>query len=135
MPDLILLEGVRGALVPALAGLVEPSHIRAGGVRPDAFPAVILGLPTAEIEGRASGGQLVASLDQLLHIWVRDDDAETGHQIASAIMAALLDAPRALGGTFDSWDRPRMTWVADPANEALHGAVALGCTIRWRANQ
>lgn len=134
MPDLILLEGVRGALVPALAGLVEPAHIRAGGVRPDAFPAVILGLPGVQVEGRASGGQLVASLDMMLHIWVRDDDAETGHRIGAAMMAALLDAPRALGGTFDAWDRPRMTWVADPMNEALHGVVALGCTMRWRAD-
>lgn len=135
MPDLILLEAVRGALVPALAGLVEPAHIRAGGVRPDAFPAVILGLPSVEVEGRASGGQLVATCDMMLHAWIRDDDAEMGHQIASAIMHALMDAPRALGGTFDAWDRPRMTWVADPMNEALHGAVALGCTIRWRADQ
>lgn len=135
MPDLILMEAVRGALVPALAGLVEPDHIRAGGVRPDSFPAVILGLPNVEIEGRASGGQLVASLDQLLHIWARDDDAETGHQIASAIMAALLDAPRALGGSFDAWDRPRMTWVADPLNEALHATCLIGAVIRWRADQ
>lgn len=135
MPDLILLEAVRGALVPALAGLVEPSHIRAGGVRPDSFPAIVMGLPGVEIEGRASGGQLVASLDQLLHVWVRDDDAETGHQIAGAIMRALLDAPRALGGSFDEWDRPRMTWVSDPANEALHGAVALSGVLRWRAGQ
>lgn len=135
MPDLILMEAVRGALVPALAGLVEPDHIRAGGVRPDSFPAVILGLPNVEIEGRASGGQLVASLDMMLHIWVRDTETETGHQIASAIMAALLDAPQALGGSFDAWDRPRMTWVADPMNEALHGAVALSGVLRWRADQ
>lgn len=134
MPDTILLTAVRQALISALAGLVAPDAIRAGGVRPDAFPAVIMSMPEVAIQGHAAGGQIVASLDMMLNVWTRDDDAETGHQIGAAIMRGLMDAPQATGGTFDGWDRPRMTWVSDPLNEALHGAVALSCTLRWRAD-
>lgn len=131
-PDLAFQTAVRGALVPALAGLVEPSSIRAGTTRPDTFPAVLLGLPRIEITGRAAGGQLVAQLDQLLHIWITDTDAETAQAIGGAVLRALLDAPKAPEIAFDAWDRPALTWVADPAREALHGAVSLSAVVRWR---
>lgn len=131
-PDLALQAAVRSKLVTALAGLVDPLAIRAGGVRPEAFPAVVLGLPSTEIMGRASGGQIVADLDMLLHIWVRHDDAEAAQQIGAAILRALLDAPESDVLRFDGWNRPRLAWVADPHNEALHGAVSLSCIARWR---
>lgn len=131
-PDLEFMSAVRGALVPALDGLVAPEAIRAGGVRPETFPAVVMSLPSVEIEGRASGNQTVAELDMLLHIWAADDDAELAQSIGAAVRRALMDAPLCEAIRFDGWDRPRMTWVADPANEALHGAVSLSCVARWR---
>lgn len=130
--DLRFMEAVRGALVPALAGLVEPASIRVGGVRPEAFPAVVLSIPRTSISGYASGRQIVAELDTMLHIWTRDDDAETAQRIGAAVMRAMMDAPAAVGLAFDGWERPVMSWVADPVREALHGAVALSAVVRWR---
>lgn len=131
-PDLAFQSAVRGALVPALAGLVAPSSIRAGTTRPESFPAVLMSMPGIEITGRACGGQIVAQLDQLLHIWIADADAETAQAIGGAVLRALLDAPRAQEIAFDAWDRPSLAWVADPAREALHGAVNLSAVVRWR---
>lgn len=135
MPDTIMMQAIRGKLVSALAGLVEADNIRAGNARPETFPAVIMSLPEVAIQGHAAGGQIVASLDMMLHVWARDDDAEAAQKIGAKVMQALMDAPPAQGGVIDRWDRPQIAWVADPLNEALHGAVALGCIIRWRADQ
>ncbi|KGJ13597.1 tail completion protein gp17 [Paracoccus sanguinis] len=132
-PDAALQTAIRSKLVTALAGLVEPAAIRVGTIRPEVFPAVILSMPSTEINGRASGGQTVADLDMMLHVWTRDDDAETAQTIGAAILRALMDAPSSAELRFDGWDRPRLVWVADPKNEALHGAVSLSAVARWRA--
>ena len=131
-PDLAFQSAIRAALVPALEGLVEPSSIRTGTTRPESFPAVLMSMPGIEITGRAAGGQLVAQLDAMLHVWTRDDDAETAQAIGATILRALMDAPRAEGISFDAWERPRLAWVSDPAREALHGAISLSCVVRWR---
>lgn len=132
-PDAALQTAIRSKLVTSLAGLVEPAAIRVGTIRPEAFPAVVLSMPSVEINGCASGGQTVADLDMMLHVWTRDDDAETAQTIGAAILRALMDAPSSPELRFDGWDRPRLVWVADPKNEALHGAVSLSCVARWRA--
>ena len=132
-PDAALQTAIRSKLVTSLAGLVEPAAIRVGTIRPETFPAVVLGLPSVEINGRASGGQTVADLDMMLHVWTRDDDAEMAQTIGAAILRALMDAPSSPELRFDGWDRPRLVWVADPAHEALHGAVSLSAVARWRA--
>lgn len=133
-PDLALMEAVRAALIARndLTALVPADHIRAGSIRPDTFPAVVLSMPGAEITGHASGGQIVASFNMLLHVWTRDDDAETAQRIGAAVLRALMDAPRSAGLSFDGWDRPRLAWVADPAQQALHGAVSLAAVVRWK---
>lgn len=126
------MEALRGALVPALAGLVEPGSIRAGTTRPESFPAVLMSMPGIEFTGRASGGQIVAQLDAMLHVWSDDQDGETAQRIGATVLRVLMDAPRASEIAFDAWDRPSLAWVADPAREALHGAVSLSCVVRWR---
>ncbi|PAU98964.1 tail completion protein gp17 [Paracoccus salipaludis] len=131
-PDLAFQTAVRAALVPALAGLVEPSSIRTGTTRPESFPAVLMSISGIEITGRAAGGQIVAQLDAMLHVWSCDDDAETAQAIGATILRAVLDAPRASEIAFDAWHRPSLAWVADPAREALHGAVSLSAVVRWR---
>ena len=132
-PEISIQTAIRAVLVDALDGLVDPLAIRIGGIRPASFPAVVLGLPTIEIKGHAAGAQIVAGVDMLLHLWTRDDDAETAQQIGAAVLKALLDAPSASGLWLDGWDRPRLQWVADPHNEALHGAVRLSAVARWSA--
>lgn len=132
-PDAAFMAAVRGVLVRELAGLVSPAAIRAGGVRPDAFPAVVLTMPSVSINGHAAGSQLVAELNQMLHVWTRDNDAETAQLIGTKVMRALMDAPKGEGIWFDRWERPALVWVADPKNEALHGAVSLSAVVRWKA--
>lgn len=132
-PDAAMQTAIRSKLVTSLAGLVEPAAIRVGTIRPEVFPAVVLSMPSVEINGRASGGQTVADLDMMLHVWTADTDAETAQTIGAAILRALMDAPSSPELRFDGWDRPRLVWVADPKNEALHGAVSLSAVARWRA--
>lgn len=134
-PDEILMTAVRGKLVVALAGLVEPDAIRAGGIRPETFPAVVMSLPEVAIQGYAAGGQIVAHLDMMLNLWARDDDAEAAQRIGAKVLQALMDAPPAQGGVIDRWQRPQLAWVADPLNEALHGAVVLSAVLRWKADE
>lgn len=56
-PTLALQTAIRGDLVarPALTALVPADHIRAGNIRPEKFPAIIITDSTTQFLGRAAG--------------------------------------------------------------------------------
>lgn len=133
-PDIQLQTAVRSKLISALAGRVEPDSIRSGAIRPDDFPAVVMGIPNIEISGYASDGQIVAEADMMLHLWFDASEAEAAQQASAETLLTLMDPPEAEGISFDEWDRPRVYWRQDDRAErsALHGAVSLNAVIRWR---
>lgn len=135
-PDMELQRAVRLALIDA-EGVVEhitPERIRAGSIRPETMPAILLAPVEVEILGRASGGQVVAEASMKLHVWTAAVDASLAQQITSAAMLALMDAPRAEGFDFDQWERPVMAWVPDPdpALSCAHAVISLRAVMRWR---
>lgn len=75
-PDAALQTAIRSKLVTALAGLVEPAAIRVGTIRPETFPAVVLSMPSVEINGRASGGQTPTSRARIGAGTGDDDDGD-----------------------------------------------------------
>lgn len=135
IPTLALQEAVRAGLLadPVIAQHIEPARIRAASVRPEQLPSIHLSPTRTDILGRASGGQIVAEVSQLLHVWAVQDGSGTVEQIAAAGVLALLDAPEAKGFAFDTWDKPTLVWSDQPGLDgAAHGAVALRAVIRWR---
>lgn len=136
IPGLSLQGAVRAKLLAdqTINMLVPPERIRAGDMRPAEFPAIVLSPTRTEIKGRAAGGQIVAEVALMLHVWAINDGSATGEEIAAAAFVALLDAPEAEGFEVDSWERPHLTWVdqAPAVSNASHGAISLRATIRWR---
>lgn len=141
IPTLALQEAVRARLLadPMIVQHVEPARIRMAAVRPEQLPAIHLSPTRTSILGRASGGQIVAEVSQLLHLWAVQDGSGTVEQIAAAAVLALMDAPEAKGfafdafDAFDAWDRPVLVWSDQPGLDgAAHGAIALRAVIRRR---
>ena len=121
---------------PAVVAHVQPGNIRAGSIRDEQLPAIILAPARASILGRAGGAQIVAEVRAHLHIWAHEDATGTAQELAAAVLAALMDAPTTDAFTIDAWDRPALEWLRDPApDETLtHGVIATRATIRWRAD-
>lgn len=135
IPTLALQEAVRTRLLtdPLIVQYVEPARIRMAAVRPEQLPAIHLSPTRTNILGRASGGQIVAEVSQILHVWVMQDGSGTAEQIAAAAILALMDAPQTQGFDFDEWERPTLVWSEQPAFDgAAHGAISLRAVIRWR---
>lgn len=134
IPTLAVQEAIRARLVDdaTIALHVEPARIRAASVRPEQLPAIHLSPSRTEILGRASGGQIVAEVSQLLHVWAVQDGSGTAESIAAAALVTLMDAPDAQGFDFDSWERPALVWSEQPAFDgAAHAAISLRAVIRW----
>ncbi|MBL4917450.1 tail completion protein gp17 [Szabonella alba] len=135
-PSLALQTVVRAALIgnPAVLQHVAPENIRAGSIRSVNMPGIVLAPARVEVMGRASGGQIVAEVRAMLHIWTVQDGSEVAQAIAGAVLAVLMDAPAGQGFTIDDWDRPELVWMPDPdpAQSCAHGAVALRAVLRWR---
>ncbi|WP_273688912.1 tail completion protein gp17 [Ketogulonicigenium vulgare] len=132
--------GDRLAADPAITEHVDPLHIRAGFVRPDNLPAIILSPARVRMLGHASGHQLCAEVRLMLHVWAVEDGT-TAQVIVAAMMRNLMDAPSnhdlaELNFGIDGWDRPEVTWMRDPdpARTYTHGVVALRAVLRWRAD-
>ncbi|MDN3711711.1 DUF3168 domain-containing protein [Paracoccus cavernae] len=126
-PSLALQTAVGDALA-ATAGVVAhvaPERIRAGVIRPETMPAILLGAGNVDVLGRASGGQVVAEVRMMLHLWAVDDGSDVAQEIAGAVLLALMDAPPAEGFAFDEWERPALAWV--PEALALAGVLPEVC--------
>lgn len=137
-PTLALQIAVGDALAaaPGVITHVAPERIRTGSIRPETMPAIVLGDGKLAILGRASGGQIVAEVQMMLHIWALADGSDVAQAIAGAALMSLLDAPAASEFSVDEWDRPALAWVPDPdpARAHSHAAISLRAVIRWRAD-
>ena len=136
-PSLALQTAVGDLLAatPGVVAHVTPARIRAGVIRPEFMPAILLGAGNVAVLGYASGGQIVAEVRMMLHLWAADDGSDVAQEVAGAVLMALMDAPPAEGFWFDEWDRPALAWVPDPdpAQSHSHAAIKLRAVIRWRA--
>ena len=135
-PDLALQVAV-GDTLAATPGVVEhvaPERIRSGSIRPENMPAIVLAPARVNILGRASGGQVVAEVSLMIHLWAVDDGSDVAQSVAASAMLALLDAPEVKDAWIDEWDRPALAWIPDPdpARSHSHAAISLRAIIRWR---
>lgn len=121
---------------PAITLHVDPLNIRAGSIRPDNMPAIVLAPSQVQLLGRAAGGQMVAEVRALLHLWAVEDGSVVAQVVAGAMLAALMDAPKSDGFAIDEWDRPQLAWMRDPdpARSYGHSVMALRAVLRWRAS-
>lgn len=136
MPDMTLKDAIAAALIdaPAVTQHVAPTSIRAGSIRPEHVPAIILSPARVDILGHGSNGTIIAEISAMVHIWAVADSA-IGPQIASAAMLALMDAPHMPPEcAIDEWERPSIVWMRDPdpARSYTHGAISLRAAVRWR---
>ncbi|SEO35770.1 Protein of unknown function [Gemmobacter aquatilis] len=128
------LIGDRLAADPDITALVNPLNIRAGMIRPDQMPAIVLAPARVRFLGHAAGGQIMAEVRLLLHVWAVEDGAKA-QAVAGAVMRAMMDAPEAEGFDIDAWARPELVWMRDPDPVRAHtqGVIALTAVLRWRA--
>lgn len=136
-PTLSAQTAIRAALVasPAVSELVPAQHIRAGAIRPDRMPAIILESTRLEYLGAASGGQRLARVMVNLHLWAQEDGHDTARKIGAAVLAALENGPNDTAEiAFDEWRRPAVVWLRDPQPNMAntHGVMALEAVVRWR---
>lgn len=128
MMDLALQTAIRSALIadPVINQHVTPERIRAGSIRPEHLPAIVLAPARISILGRAAGHQIVAEVRSMVHVWAVEDGTDTPYLIANAAMAALMDAPRGDAFWIDDWERPVLTWVPDVQAEITHAHAVIG---------
>lgn len=121
---------------PAITAHVDPLNIRASSIRPSNTPAIVLAPARVQFLGHASGGQIVAEVRMMLHVLGVEDGSTVAQAAASAVLAALMDAPRADGFAIDQWERPELAWGRDPdpARAYTQGTIALRAVLRWRAD-
>lgn len=136
-PVLALQTAVRSALIdaPEVVALVPGGNIRAGAVRPERLPSVVLGDARTEFLGCAAGSQRFARVFLTLHIWAQEDGADTARQIGAAVHGALEFGPQDTPELMvDEWQQPRMVWLRDPKPELTltHGVMTLEAVVRWR---
>lgn len=136
-PSLALqtLVGDLLAADPRIIAHVDPVNIRAGSIRPDNLPAIVLSPARVAFLGHASGGYVMAEVRAMLHLWAVEDGSAVAQAVAGAAMLALMDAPRPDGFAIDEWDQPELVWMRDPSPERsyTHGTIALRAVLRWRA--
>lgn len=130
------LIGDRLAADPAIIAHVDPVNIRAGSIRPDNLPAIVLAPARVRVLGHGAGRQVMAEVGMFLHLWTPEDGSTVAQAVAGAMLAALMDAPAATGFSIDEWERPELVWGRDPdpARSYTQGTVALRAVLRWRAD-
>lgn len=131
-----VLIGDRLAGDPAITAHVEPVNIRAGALRPEHLPAIVLAPARVAVLGRAAGGQIVAEVRLFLHLWAPEEASPVAQAVAGAMLTSLMDAPAATAFSIDEWDRPGLVWSRDPdpARAYTKATVALRAVLRWRAD-
>lgn len=136
IPTLATQEAIRARLLadPVIAQHVEPARIRMASIRSEQLPAIHLSPTQTEILGRASGGQIVAEVRAMVHLWALQDGSGIAEDLAASASVALMDAPPANDFFIDEWDRPHLVWSdQNPAiAHCSQGAISLRAVIRWR---
>ncbi|AQS48098.1 hypothetical protein BMG03_10015 [Thioclava nitratireducens] len=136
-PALAFQTAIRATLInaPEVVALVEASNIRAGQVRGERLPSVVLSDARTEYLGCASGSQRLARVFLTLHVWAVEDGPDTARQIGAATYQALefgpADTPEI---DVDEWHAPSVVWLRDPKPELslTHGVMSLEAVVRWR---
>lgn len=136
-PSLAFQTAIRETLIaaPAVFALVTAEHVRAGAIRPDRMPAIVLADARTEYLGAAAGSQRLARVTLTLHVWAQEDGADTARQIGAAVQQAIEFGPRDTAGiVVDEWHPPAVAWVRDPQPEIsnTHGVMTLEAVVRWR---
>lgn len=134
-PSIAFQTALRGALIadPAVSGLVQADHVRAGSTRPDNSPSIILANPQLIHLGRTAGGEYMTRVFLDLHVWAIEDGADMARQIGGAVSVALWDKPLADEIGIDEYTRPSFSYVRDPDPERAfcHGVGTAEGAIRW----
>lgn len=136
-PALAFQTAIRATLInaPEVAALVEASNIRAGQVRAERLPSVVLSDARTEYLGRAAGAQRLARVYMTLHVWAVEDGPDTARQIGAVIFDALEFGPADTDElSVDEWHTPSVVWLRDPKPELslTHGVMTLEAVVRWR---
>lgn len=123
-PSLALQTAIRARLLatPEVIALVEPSAIREGDTRPDAFPSIILGYAQARIDGHY-GSYRNTTVFMDFHVWGSTLEAT---KIVGVAMSRALFPPLEVPG-FDLTDglrTERSIYMADPSG-CGHGIVSV----------
>jgi hypothetical protein len=122
---------------PEVLALVPADHIRAGSVRPENFPTIILTGGQTQFLGWAAGDQACARVYLDAHIWAVEDGADTARAIGMAVLKALALPPQmaaqAQRFSIDEWAKPGTIWLRDPQPELsyTHGVMSLEAAVRW----
>lgn len=114
--------------------LVDADNIRSGSTVPANFPSVILANPQTVNLGRAAGGQYLTRVYLDLHIWARDQGANTATHIGAALTNALWDAPQGSLLMIQEYVRPDFRYIRDPDPDKayMHGVGTVEAAMMWR---
>ena len=138
-PDLALQTAIRAALIaePVIAEYVPADRIRAGMIRDEELPAIILAPARVEMLGRGSGGQVSARIRIMVNCWAVEDGSDIPFSIPAGVMRALMDAPRGDGFWIDpvnGWERPSLVWMQEVEAETtyLRAVISLDAVVTWK---
>lgn len=135
-PSVEFQTAIRAQLIatPGVTDLVRPEHIRAGSLRPDGRPCVILSGAQTEYLGQSSGSQHCARVYLDLHVWALEDGPDTAKAIGWQVMQALIGFTGTAELHVDQIEQPRVTWLRDvqPELSMTHGVLNLEAVIRWK---
>lgn len=139
-PALAFQTAIGAALMASqdVSANVQPDNIRAGSVRPDRTPAILLADARTEYLGCASGSQRLARVSLSLHVWAQEDGTDTGRQIGAAMFHTLEFGPKDTPDIgVDEWHRPSMVWLRydQPDLAYTHGIMAIEAVVRWRVSK
>lgn len=132
-PSLALQTALRSHLiaVPEITDHVPADHVRAGMTRPDKLPAIIIADGSTVMNGRAAGGQFVATVFIDLHIWAIEDGLDRARTIGAAVAKSLIDWPDGDGFEFCDFKHTRTVWPRDPDPNYGHGVLSIEAAIQW----
>lgn len=134
-PSIALKTAVRTALIaaPSVTALVNANDIRAGSMRPDNMPCIIMGHAQTQHLGRSAGGQYLTRVYLDLHTWAIEDGPDIAQAIGHAVSTALWDAPAPIDCSVDDYERPSFQWLRDPQPEKsyTHGIATVEAVVRW----
>lgn len=132
-PSLALQTAIRQHLIsePTITDLVPVEHIRAGSTRPGKLPTIIIANASTMMNGRAAGGQFVATVMLDIHVWTEADGIDRARQIGGVLSHALLDWPATDGFALDDFKHQRTVWPRDPDMNYGHGVLFIEAVVRW----
>lgn len=132
-PTLALQTSIRAKLIgnSAVTALVAPDRIRAGGIRPDEMPCILMSDGNTALHGHDYTSQRTAWAFVDLHIWTLNAGQDAAKQIAGAVMTALDGPLNIEGGYCDHFRVTGSRFPRDPDPAYGHGVLSVEALIRW----